>query len=562
MVVPSVHLVLVCLTFLNILVAFIRCLAISKCFTMSPKKPISTSGVKKAKAKRINLTVKQKLELIRKLESGATVAQVCEEYGVKKQTVSDIRKQKESLEQFTVKYGGASASGSERRTMKPSKIMDLDAAVYKWYSQQRSCGVPVRGVDLATGAGKLAEQMGMTDFKASDGWLWRFRKRHGIRNLAVVGETESAEAWRVEPFRTKLMDHVRDQDLSMSQVYNLDETGILWRAMPRNTQASKEDKTAKGGKINKTRLSVLCGGNATGTHKLKLCITGHAKNPRALKDFMDRLPVHYYSSKKAWFTQWITNDYFQKHLIGEIRNHQENVLKIHPNEVKALVLLDNAPGHPSADTLCSSDGRIKTMFLPPNTTSLIQPMDQGVISAFKRRYQRKYLEEVLAIEETEEDIDEDHRGERTLENIKKYNIKDAIYNMAEAWNDMKATTLSNAWNKLLVKKDDDPEMFDFEGFEGFEAVDFARLLRDAGEKATEEDIREWIEDNDEVGGHEVLTEEEIVASVVGGEEGSDAEEEDDVRSTRSYKMKDVRNEADLLLDYVGFFKKRQDKRSL
>ena len=53
---------------------------------------------------------------------------------------------------------------------------------------------------------------------------------------------------------------------------------------------------------------------------------------------------------------------------------------------KALLLLDNAPSHPGTDALVSENIRAK--FLPPNTTSLVQPMDQGVLESFKRRYNR------------------------------------------------------------------------------------------------------------------------------------------------------------------------------
>ena len=72
----------------------------------------------------------------------------------------------------------------------------------------------------------------------------------------------------------------------------MDETGVMWRALPRNTQASKEEKKVRGKKVSKERLSVLCGGNATGTHRLKLTVVGKAAKPRALKDIMNRLPVH------------------------------------------------------------------------------------------------------------------------------------------------------------------------------------------------------------------------------------------------------------------------------
>ena len=112
-----------------------------------------------------------------------------------------------------------------------------------------------------------------------------------------------------------------------------------------------------------------------------------------------------------------------------MRRHQENVLRIAPNEIKALLLLDNAPANQDAEKLVSADGKIRTMFLLPNTTSSMQPMAHGVIVSCKRFYQRKYQDEVMeAIEE-----EEDTRGQRTLKNIKTYNIMFAIYNFASAW---------------------------------------------------------------------------------------------------------------------------------
>ena len=52
--------------------------------------------------------------------------------------------------------------------------------------------------------------------------------------------------------------------------------------------------------------------------------------------------------------------------------------------VKALLLLDNAPGH-SACTLNLDHPAVKVMFLPPNTTFILQAMDRGVIRAHYTR---------------------------------------------------------------------------------------------------------------------------------------------------------------------------------
>ena len=62
---------------------------------------------------------------------------------------------------------------------------------------------------------------------------------------------------------------------------------------------------------------------------------------------------------------------------------------------KALLLLDNAPSHPSLAVLQSDDGKIKAMFLPPNTTAIIQLMDQAVLDPCKHRYKRKLLAHVI-----------------------------------------------------------------------------------------------------------------------------------------------------------------------
>ncbi|GBN31181.1 hypothetical protein AVEN_144807-1 [Araneus ventricosus] len=55
-----------------------------------------------------------------------------------------------------------------------------------------------------------------------------------------------------------------------------------------------------------------------------------------------------------------------------------------------LWLLNNCPGHPSAE-LCTDDDEISAMFLLPNTTALIQPTDHNAIQNIKLGYRKLIL---------------------------------------------------------------------------------------------------------------------------------------------------------------------------
>ena len=84
-------------------------------------------------------------------------------------------------------------------------------------------------------------------------------------------------------------------------------------------------------------------------------------------------------------------EWFQQQFVRSVRKF----LNDKGLEKEAVLLLDNAPSHPTSAVLQSDDGMIKTMFLPPNTTAIIQPMDQAVLDPWQRRYNRKLLAHII-----------------------------------------------------------------------------------------------------------------------------------------------------------------------
>jgi hypothetical protein len=57
---------------------------------------------------------------------------------------------------------------------------------------------------------------------------------------------------------------------------------------------------------------------------------------------------------------------------------------------KILLVTDNCQGHPRA--LIDLSKNIKVVFLPPNTSPLLQPMDQGVTATFKSTTYTEHLQ--------------------------------------------------------------------------------------------------------------------------------------------------------------------------
>ncbi|XP_068229455.1 tigger transposable element-derived protein 1-like [Palaemon carinicauda] len=139
-----------------------------------------------------------------------------------------------------------------------------------------------------------------------------------------------------------------------------------------------------GYKAAKDLKTLMLGANAEGSYKLKPLLVYRAANLRALKNVTkSSLPVIWMPNMKAWVTFAVFEDWFFHHFIPEVKLYYcENGIPF-----KILLVLDNATGHPPH--LDDFQPDVKVVYLLPNTTSLLHPMDQGVIANFKKYYTRR-----------------------------------------------------------------------------------------------------------------------------------------------------------------------------
>jgi len=157
-------------------------------------------------------------------------------------------------------------------------------------------------------------------------------------------------------------------------IYNIDETGLFYRCLPHRSYVSaRERRSARGSKAMRAKdrvTAVLCV-NADGSHKLPIAIIGKAVRPLCFCPPAPGCPVPFFSQVNSWMDGPTMAYWFASVLVQEVwRVTTEPV----------FLIMDNAP----SDGELKEDG-VTIVCLPPNTTSMYQPLDMGIISAVKRR---------------------------------------------------------------------------------------------------------------------------------------------------------------------------------
>ena len=202
--------------------------------------------------------------------------------------------------------------------------------------------------------------------KFSNGWLHGFKKRNMYRRFRTHGESADADiaaAERARPYIRALISQYGVQN-----TFNTDEFAFYYRRAPRTTVGPA---ALPGRKLSKHRLSVLICCNADGTERVQPLVIGRSARPKCFggKDGSD-IGFDYVANERAWMNKEIFFSWLLRF---------NNAIASNP-ERQVLLLMDNATCHGQHDDLPVLSN-VRVFFLPPRTTSVIQPLDAGIIAA-------------------------------------------------------------------------------------------------------------------------------------------------------------------------------------
>ena len=177
---------------------------------------------------------------------------------------------------MSVTMGDWRGENGDKKYAKKRRCMyeDMNAAVWDWFCDARSRNIRISGVMIQEKAVLLSMSFGYNDFTGLNGWLDGWKARHNIRCSVLNGESADVPEDAVRDWGKRLP--VLCDGYEARNIFNADETGLFFRALPSKSMVTKGD-SCNGGKNSKDRITVLLAPSATG-EKLRPLVTGKSEN--------------------------------------------------------------------------------------------------------------------------------------------------------------------------------------------------------------------------------------------------------------------------------------------
>nr|XP_045618267.1 uncharacterized protein LOC123770459 isoform X1 [Procambarus clarkii]XP_045618268.1 uncharacterized protein LOC123770459 isoform X1 [Procambarus clarkii]XP_045618269.1 uncharacterized protein LOC123770459 isoform X1 [Procambarus clarkii]XP_045618270.1 uncharacterized protein LOC123770459 isoform X1 [Procambarus clarkii]XP_045618271.1 uncharacterized protein LOC123770459 isoform X1 [Procambarus clarkii] len=420
--------------------------------------------------------------VLERLQNGESATNIRRECDVNKSSVGECKK--------TQAYQSLLCN-NETKYNGNGKFKHIEPALTFWIENQMQNHVPVSDAMIQKKAWQIYEHMSCEGGPSEEpqfnhAWLEGFKKFHQFHNISLTSEFGSADKGAVEEFLPKLLENIEKGGYSPDQVFNANETELYWKRLPDSTFVTKDKTFVSGLETAQDYLSLLLCANASGDLKMKPMMVYHSKEPHSLKGTsLSQLPVLWKWNKTPRVTAELFEDWFVNYAIPTVQNYCQckNLAE------KALILVDHAQNHPLY--LNDIHDTIKIMYLPRNTTSLIQPLSQGIFTQLKCMYLKSVLQNLLLETEGKEAND-------VKEFWKSYTIKDCIMCISKCWCSISQETLNCVWYSMWPAVVSDFKGFPDSSTEVQRIVEIAcKIPGDGFSDITIEDINKLLESHKE-----------------------------------------------------------------
>ncbi|XP_067139408.1 jerky protein homolog isoform X3 [Centruroides vittatus] len=135
------------------------------------------------------LSLETRVQVIKESASGVTLRKLAEKFNCGKTQISNILQRKDYwLKEWEMNKN----MNYKRKRKQPNE--EVNKYVWEWFQKASATHIPISGPLIQEKAREFAEFLNISSFRASNGWLDSFRKRHNIVFRSVDGEKRQLTA--------------------------------------------------------------------------------------------------------------------------------------------------------------------------------------------------------------------------------------------------------------------------------------------------------------------------------------------------------------------------------
>ena len=224
------------------------------------------------------------------------------------------------------------------------------------------------------------------DIELTKGWWDRFRRRHPEVSLRQAEPLSYARAAANNPavfekYFHLLQDTIETNGLASrpGQIFNCDETGMpLCHKPPKVVAGVGQRHPYAVTSGDRSQITVLACASASG-YTIPPMVIFDRKHLQ-IEMTLGEVPGTFYGlSESGWMNSELFQEWFQNHFLVHA-----------PSSRPLLLLLDGHSSHYNVSTLrMAADESIILFCLPPHTTHLLQPLDNGAFSSLKQHWRQE-----------------------------------------------------------------------------------------------------------------------------------------------------------------------------
>jgi DDE superfamily endonuclease/Tc5 transposase-like DNA-binding protein len=292
----------------------------------------------------------------------------------------------------------------------------------------RSAGIPVTDKYIIRKAISLKKQLNLEiDCVFSNGWLQNFKNRHNIvsrKGGSKIIRKDDCELSVILNFVKLVNKKINSGKFEL--IMNIDEMGICYDpdlAFTLEIKGTNRVDIKTTGR-ERERITIILGIDFLNNIKMKPLLIFKGTTEKCLNNVPKSNSYNLGYQENAWC--------FEGQFI--------NFLSFLPRDKKILLIYDNFGAHITEKVNTYIKKKlplIEILLLPPNTTSILQPLDTGINKSFKSYVKDKYLEWLVEYFDENEVI-----PKLMLKDRKKLFVKW----ISEAWNNIDDTMIQNSFN--------------------------------------------------------------------------------------------------------------------